>query len=209
MMARPSRAHEKRIGLIAAAREAVLKRGVVDLRLRDVAEAAEMSTGSVLYYFPALTDLLREVQREAVERFCVAREHAARGEPDPRRRLLGMIRAGLPTGGDDELCILLLELGTYARRDPAYSAQHILLCERQVALYTAILEAGAATGVFTLTREPATVARSLVMLEDGLGLHVTQAVPTLGVRQAEQILLAYAADATRCDLENHCDLENS
>ncbi|NUR87918.1 MAG: TetR/AcrR family transcriptional regulator [Nonomuraea sp.] len=200
-MARPSRAHEKRAELITAAREAVLQRGIADLRLRDVAEQAEMSTGSVLYYFPALTDLLREVQREAVERFCVAREEAARGEPDPRRRLLGMIRTGLPAGSDDELCVLLLELGTYARRDPAYSAQHILLCERQVALYAAILEAGAATGVFTLTRDATTIARSLVMLEDGMSLHLTQAVQTFEPRQAERLLLSYARDTTGCDLE--------
>ncbi|GAA3108857.1 TetR/AcrR family transcriptional regulator [Streptosporangium carneum] len=201
-MARPSRAHEKRAELIEAARQAVLRRGVLDLRLRDVAEQADMSTGSVLYYFPALTDLLREVQREAVERFCVDRERAAMAEPDPRRRLIGMIRAGLPTGSDDELCVLLYELGTYARRDPAYSAQHIRLCERQVALYAAVLEAGAAAGVFTLTREATVLARNLVMLEDGLGLHITQAVPTIDTRQAERLLFAHASDVTGCDLEN-------
>ncbi|MFI7533775.1 TetR/AcrR family transcriptional regulator [Streptosporangium sp. NPDC049376] len=201
-MARPSRAHEKRAELVAAARRAVLRHGVVDLRLRDVAEQADMSAGSVLYYFPALTDLLKEVQHEAVERFCVERERAASEEPDPRRRLLGMIRAGLPAGSDDELCVLLYELGTYARRDPAYSAQHIRLCERQVTLYASILEAGAATGVFTLTRDAVTLARNLVMLEDGLGLHVTQAVPTLDAAQAERLLLTYAADVTGCDLEN-------
>ncbi|MFE0019661.1 TetR/AcrR family transcriptional regulator [Amycolatopsis sp. NPDC059021] len=200
-MARPSRAHEKRAELIDAAREAVLRRGVVDLRLRDVAEQADMSTGSVLYYFPALSDLLREVQREAVERFCVDREEAARREPDPRRKLLGTIRAGLPSGRDDELCVLLYELGAFARRDPAYAAQHIRLCERQVALYSTILETGAATGVFTLARDAATVARQLVMLEDGIGLHLTQSVPTFDARQAENLLLAYACDATGCDLE--------
>ncbi|WP_214318801.1 TetR/AcrR family transcriptional regulator [Nonomuraea sediminis] len=200
-MARPSRAHEKRAELIAAARQAVLKRGIADLRLRDVAEQADMSTGSVLYYFPALSDLLREVQREAVERFCVDRERAAQAEPDPRRRLLGMIRTGLPTSTDDELCVLLLELGTHARRDPAYSAQYIRLYERQVALYSSILEAGAATGVFTLTRDATTIARSLVVLEDGLSLHLTMAVPTLDHGQAERLLLAYAADSTGCDLE--------
>ncbi|GAA0231639.1 TetR/AcrR family transcriptional regulator [Saccharothrix mutabilis subsp. mutabilis] len=200
-MPRPSRAHEKREELVAAARRAVLERGVLDLRLRDVADRAEMSTGSVLYYFPNLGDLLFEVQREAIDRFCVAREQAARREPDPRRRLLTTIRAGLPTGRDDELCVLIYELGAYARRDPAYAAQHIRLCERQVALYAAILEAGAATGVFDLTRDATTIARGLVALEDGLGLHLTHAVPTFTVAEAEAMLVAHACDATRCDLE--------
>ncbi|WP_194926457.1 TetR/AcrR family transcriptional regulator [Catenulispora pinisilvae] len=199
-MGRPSRAHEKRAELVEAARQAVLARGVAGLRMRDVADHAEMTPGAIQYYFPTLSDVLREVQREAVERFCVDREAAARAEPDPRRRLVGMIRSGLPAGSDDELARLLLELGTFARRDAAYSAQHVRLYERQVSLYVAILEAGTATGVFTPTRDPNTIARSLVLLEDGLGLHLTQAVPPLDVREAETILLAYAADATGCDL---------
>jgi AcrR family transcriptional regulator len=200
-MARPSRAHEKRAELVAAARKAVLQHGVIGLRLRDVAEQADMSTSSVHYYFPTMGELLLAVQREAVERFCVDREEAAQREPDPRRRLLGMIRTGLPTGSDDTGFMLVLELAAYARRDPAYAAQHIRLCERQIALYAAILEAGAATGVFTLTKDPMTIARGFVMLEDGLGLHLTQAVPALDRTQADQIMLAYAADATGCDLE--------
>jgi AcrR family transcriptional regulator len=200
-MARPSRAHEKRIELVAAARQAVIERGVLDLRLRDVAEQAEMSAGSVLYYFPTLAELLREVQREAVERFCADREKATGDESDPRRRLTTMISSGLPAGRDDELCVLLYELGVYARRDPAYAAQHIRLYERQVAIYTAIIEAGAAHGLFAPVCEPITVARNLVTLEDGYGLHVTHAVPTVSTAEAERLIRAYAADAVRCDLE--------
>ncbi|GII86869.1 TetR family transcriptional regulator [Sphaerisporangium siamense] len=200
-MPRPSRAHHRRGELVAAARQAVLDRGVLGLRLRDVADQADMSTGSVLYYFPTLDDLLYEVQRDAVERFCVDREEAARRETDPRRKLVRTIRAGLPSGQDDELCVLLYELGAYARRTPAYAAEHIRLYERQVGLYTAILETGAATGVFDLTRDAATIARGLVALEDGLGLHITQAVPTFTPPAAEAMLIAYAADATRCELD--------
>src|SRR5256885_10248599 len=154
-MARPSRAHEKRAELIAAAREAVLQRGVIGLRLRDVAEQAEMSTSSVHYYFPTLGDLLLAVQREAVERFCVDREDAARREPDPRRRLLGMMRTGIPTGKADTGFILVLELAMYARRDPAYAGQPIRLCGRQIALYPATLEAARGPGGLSVGAEPA------------------------------------------------------
>ncbi|MFI0483465.1 TetR/AcrR family transcriptional regulator [Actinomadura sp. 9N215] len=200
-MARPSKAHERRADLVAAARRAVLGRGMLDLRLRDVAAEAEMSPGSVLYYFPTLTDLLREVQREAVERFCAAREDAVRDEPDPRRRLIAMIRSGLPSGPGDDLCVLLYELGAVARRDPSYAAEHIRLYERQVGIYAGILEAGSATGAFTLTRDAGTIARNLVALEDGFGLHITMAVPTLDPARAVSLLLACASDATRCDLD--------
>ncbi|TDD86400.1 TetR/AcrR family transcriptional regulator [Actinomadura rubrisoli] len=201
-MARPSRAHERRAGLVAAARRAVVERGMLDLRLRDVAEQADMSPGSVLYYYPTMTDLLREVQREAVDRFCAGREDAVRHEPDPRRRLAAMIRSGLPSGPGDELCVLLYELGTIARRDASYAAEHIRLYERQVGIYAGILGAGAATGAFTLTRDATTIARNLVALEDGFGLHITMAVPTVDTARAERLLLACAADAIGCDLDD-------
>ncbi|WP_067457717.1 TetR/AcrR family transcriptional regulator [Actinomadura macra] len=205
-MARPSKAHERRAALVAAARRAVIERGVLDLRLRDVAEQAEMSSGSVLYYFPTLIDLLREVQREAVDRFCSGREEAVRREPDPRRRLTAMIRSGLPSGPGDELCVLLYELGTIARREPSYAAEHIRLYERQVGIYAGILETGVATGAFTLTRDATTIARNLVALEDGYGLHIVMAVPTLDTARAAHLLLASAADATGCALH---DLEGN
>jgi hypothetical protein len=44
--------------------------------------------------------------------------------------------------------------------------------ERQVAMYAAILEVGAATDVFKLAHDPRTLARNLVALEDGQGLYV-------------------------------------
>jgi len=64
-MARPRRQEARRTQLTDAARQAVLERGLFGLRLGDVAEKAGMSPGSVLYYFPSLTELLQEVQREA------------------------------------------------------------------------------------------------------------------------------------------------
>ncbi|MBN6041058.1 TetR/AcrR family transcriptional regulator [Amycolatopsis sp. 195334CR] len=201
-MARPSRASERRAELVAVARRAVVDRGVLDLRLRDIADGAGMSSGSVLYYFPSLAELLQEVQRDAVERFCDAREREASSELTPPARLRAMIGSGLPTGPDDELCVLLYELGTIARRDPAYAARHIALYERQVRCYTAILEAGAATGVFDLTDQAVTIARNLVALEDGYGLHLTQAVAPLERATAVAMLLAYARTSTRCALED-------
>lgn len=202
-MARPSRAPERRAELVAVARRAVIERGVLNLRLRDIADRAGMSSASVLYYFPTLVDLLREVQTEAVARFCAAREEAARAQLDPGQRLLTVIRSGLPSGPDDELCVLLYELGTIARRDVSYAAQHVALYERQVRIYTGILEAGAAVGVFDLVADPVTIARNLVTLEDGYGLHVTMAVPTVDAATAESMIRSYAATATRCDLEGN------
>src|SRR5689334_16405259 len=200
-MARPKRQQERRTQLVDAARSAVLERGLMGLRLGDVAEKAGLSPGSVLYYFPTLPELLQEVQREAVERFCAAREEAVRDEPDPAKRLLAMIKSGLPSGPDDELCFLLYELGMFARKDPAYAARYVELYHRQVAIYLGILEAGAAIGTFRLRTEAQVIARNLVILEDGFGLHMTMAVPTFDPATAERQIVAYAQTAVDCPLE--------
>ncbi|TCO50673.1 TetR/AcrR family transcriptional regulator [Actinocrispum wychmicini] len=199
-MARPKRQEARREQLTEAARRAVVERGLIGLRLGDVAEKAGMSPGSVLYYFPSLTELLQEVQREAVSRFCAAREDAVRGEPDPRRRLLMMIRSGLPESAGDELAFLLYELGAFARKDPAYAARYIELYQRQVGIYVGILEAGSATGAFRLTGDALSIARNLVILEDGYGLHITMAVPTYEPATAERQIIAYAETAAGCTL---------
>jgi AcrR family transcriptional regulator len=195
-MARPKRQEARRTQLVEAARRAVVERGLAGLRLGDVAEKAGLSPGSVLYYFPTLPELLHEVQREAIDRFCTAREEAVRDEPDPRKRLKAMIKSGLPEGPGDELAYLLYELGAFARKDPAYAARYIELYQRQVAIYLGILEAGAATGVFRLAGDALAIARNLVILEDGYGLHMTMAVPTYEPAVAERMIVAYAEVAT-------------
>jgi hypothetical protein len=141
------------------------------------------------------------VQREAVERFCAAREEAVAGEPDPGKRLLAMIKSGLPDGPDDELCFLLYELGMFARKDAAYAARYVELYHRQVTIYRGILEAGAATGAFALHTDAQVIARNLVILEDGFGLHMTMAVPTFDPATAERQIMAYAEAAIGCPLE--------
>jgi AcrR family transcriptional regulator len=200
-MARPNRQKERRSDLIAAARDAILERGLIDLRLRDVAERAGMSASAVFYYYPGLNELLEEVARETIDRFCVHRGEIVAAIADPRRRLIAMIASGLPEGPDDELCRLLYELGTISRRDPVHAARHISLFERQVAIYVGILEAGAATGVFRLAADAVGIARNLVVLEDGYGLHAVNAVPTVSRPVAERQIRAYASLAVGCDLD--------
>ena len=63
-MARPKRQHERRAQLVEIARQLVVERGVVALRLTDVAKRAGLSPASVLYYFSALSELLKEFEKE-------------------------------------------------------------------------------------------------------------------------------------------------
>ncbi|HEV2506883.1 MAG TPA: TetR family transcriptional regulator C-terminal domain-containing protein [Mesorhizobium sp.] len=199
-MSRPAAQAERRLTLISAAETMIAKHGLAGVTLRAVANEAGMSSSAALYYYPGLKDLLDDVQKQAVERFCTLRAMATAQISDPRERLKAMIRSGIPDDPSDRLCRLLMELGAYARSDAAYAARHITLFERQVAIYVGILEAGAITGTFKLSDTSDTLARSLVILEDGLGLHLLNVVPAVDYPTALRILTAYAETTTGCRL---------
>lgn len=200
-MTRPKTKTDRRRLLIDAAETMIARRGVASVTLREVANEAGMSSSALLYYYPAMKDLLDDVQRQAAERFWTLRAAAVAEIADPRQKLKAMIRNGIPEGPDDRLCRLLYELGAYSRSDPAYAARHIALFERQVAIYVGILEAGAALGAFELRATSDAIARALVVLEDGLGLHLINMVPAVDHPTAIAILTDYAEMATGCRLD--------
>ncbi len=108
--------------------------------------------------------------------------------------MLTAVRLGIPSGPDDAEVRLLYELEPVAFREPTCAALMSAYIERQVAMYAAILEVGAATGAFTLTHDPRTVARNIVSMEDGQGLYVLTGRdnPAEVVRR----IVAYASVAT-------------
>ncbi|MFJ9884746.1 TetR/AcrR family transcriptional regulator [Streptomyces sp. NPDC091287] len=194
-MARPKQQDARREELLRAARAVILRRGLHATRVRDVADQAGVATGTVTYYFRELDDLFDLVFAEAVERFCTLREQDAASRPDAREQLVSLIRTGLPTGPDDELCCLLYEFSPQARRQPTDARLRRELYGRQVDLYIRVLGAGAQAGRFTLRRPAAEIAANLVALEDAYGYHVI--AQTFMTREtAEQHLFGYAALAT-------------
>jgi hypothetical protein len=93
----------------------------------------------------------------------------------------------------------LYELESVAFRNPGCMALMVAYVERQVAMYAAILEVGAATGVFRLSGDARTIARNIVVLEDGRGLYVLMGGDEPGA--VEERILGYAATATGAPTE--------
>ena len=193
-MARPRNQARRREQLVSAASELVARRGLSGVRLRDVADAAGVTSGAVLYYYENLAELFAAAYAHAIERFCEHRERATATITDPWQRLLTAVRLGIPAGPDDEEVRLLYELEPVAFRDPACAALMTAYIERQVAMYATILELGAATGAFTLAHDPRTLARNIVSMEDGQGLYVLTGHDTPA--QVERRILAYVSAAT-------------
>jgi AcrR family transcriptional regulator len=186
----------RRQQLVRAARQVLLERGAVGVRVKDVAERAGMAPSSVLYYYPNLDELLIEVSRGAIERFAERRAAAVRRVSGSPRQLRLAIRLGVPSGPDDADSRLLYELDAFTGSSSAFAILTSSYFDRQAILYESILEAGAGEADFELTTDALAIARGLVALEDGLGLQVVIGHPSIDSAAAEQILVRYAEMVT-------------
>ncbi|WP_170223115.1 TetR/AcrR family transcriptional regulator [Nonomuraea turkmeniaca] len=199
MTKRKSRS-DRRLDLIEAARKAIVRHGIDGVQLSHVAEEAGLTSGAVLYHYPDLGELLVEAQHAGMERFYEQRMRRLADFTDPAEKLVVTIRSGLPTGPLDPDVRLLNELGGAAGRNRVYGVLLTSLYDRQVSMYQAILDTGAALGVFRLSSDSLTIARNLVALEDAYGYRITARHPVIGPDEAAALILSYARAATGHDL---------
>jgi AcrR family transcriptional regulator len=198
-MARPKNQTQRREQLLDATLHAIGERGVSELRIRDIADAAGVSTGTVHYYFDDVDRLLQEVHQRASERFFGARLVIVTELDDGRDKLTALIESGLPGSADDQLVVSLYELDVHKRASQVHAALITGLYDRQVALYVGVLEVGRAQGHFVLASNVLDIAQNLVALEDAYGLHIVTGNRSLPPRRARELILSYARTATGCD----------
>jgi AcrR family transcriptional regulator len=181
--------------LIAAAQRAIAEHGT-SVRLNQIADAAGVTSGAILYHYPDIEQLLVEANQAGMERFYNQRLEAVATVEDPAARLRVLIELGVPQGPDDEGVRLLCSLGGEAARNTVYGLLLTSLYDRQVGMYTSVLELGAALGVFTLTQPALTIARNVVALEDAYGYRIMAKHPTLDYATAVELIVDYARMAT-------------
>lgn len=162
---------QRRKDLLEATTRVLSERGLAGVSVRAVAERAEVSAGSVLYHFESFDHLVETAVRGAIEEFIDRRRQFAEGHPDPLTRLRRTIEAGIPATISDDLRIVY-EASAVVRDQARFRADMVLLLERQVALYTTIIEVGAALGVFRPRMDVAAIASNLVALEDAYDLYL-------------------------------------
>ena len=171
-MARHRDQAARRSALIEATFAAGLERGLRSLSLTDVAKRAGLTRGAVLYYYEDLDSLLVEAHAAGVARFCDERDARVGAASDPRDMLGVAIRSGLPSGPDDALMRLLLELDVLAGSSALHEELMQELNRRQLATYRSIVRAGMEHGAFTPALSAELVAQTFVALEDGYGIHI-------------------------------------
>jgi AcrR family transcriptional regulator len=190
----------RRSQLAAVAIDVIARRGLGAVRVKDIADAAEVSPRLVAYYYPEIDDLIDEVYRVAVDRYYWQRLEAITKLESPVDRLANLIESGLPAGDDDLLSRALYEFSVNAGRDPAHGTLMTLLFEREVSLYVGVLEAGRASKDFVLSEPVLAIAQNFVALEDAFGMYVNGGNSSLDATAAAALLRSYARSATGVDL---------
>jgi AcrR family transcriptional regulator len=202
-MARPKEQTARRRELVEAAGRAIVRRGLTGLRIKDVAQEAGLSAGSVSYYYRDFDDLVADVHQDAVDRFYWSRRRAVEAGEDPESQLLALVEQGVPDGGDPTSTVLY-ELHLHAARSRTHAVLMTALFDREVSLYSGVLETGRRQGVFTLDRATVdVVAVNAVALEDAFGLHLVGRNTHVDAPMARAHLLAFLRTATGAPLSHH------
>lgn len=162
---------QRRRDLLEATASVISERGLSGVSVRAVAERAEVSAGSVLYHFESVDQLVEAAVRGAIEEFIDNRRALAEAHTDPVSRLRATIEAGIPEHISDDLRVVY-EASAVVRDQARFRRDMTVLLERQVALYTTVIEVGAALGAFTPRMEVSAIAANLVALEDAYDLYL-------------------------------------
>jgi AcrR family transcriptional regulator len=187
----------KRQRLLDAAASTIARGGVGNLTVKDVAQAAGVSTATVHYHFEDLEGLLLGVVERASDRMYAQRAKAIDAIASIEDKLWALIDMGVPDEESTEVAMMYDAIAV-VRSNSSYRAMVKSYVERQVSLYRSVIDAGAQVGIFTLKQPAGVVARNLVALEDAFDLYLT--VGTISdAADARDQLQAYARLALGID----------
>lgn len=196
-MPRPRNQEARRAEIVRAAEAAIAARGLIGLRIKDIADQAVLSPGAISYYYPELDELLVAVHEAAVTRFYRARRVAVSRCTGPIAKLRRLVEMGV---GDpnDPMWTALYELHVNSSRAPRHARLMSDLFALESSLYRDVIDLGVAAGDFRVDGESAEIACAAVTLEDGCGLHLVARNEHVDGASARSTMLNFLAAALGC-----------
>jgi AcrR family transcriptional regulator len=171
-VARQAKGHERRELVIEAAAQAISDLGVTNVRVQDIAERANMTTGHVSYYFPSKNDLLLLAIRRSEDALMQRTREALEAIEDPDARLDELVALASAKQPRDEGWILWLQVWASGFTDEGVTHEHQLLDQRWFDMLVEVLEYGRAAGRFHMA-SVADTAEVVSGLIDGLSIQLT------------------------------------
>lgn len=171
--------------------------GVERTRLRDVADAAGVSIGTVQHYFDTRAQLISELFAWSSTRRLDAWLAGAPMDPDPWTRLVSLLHASLP----EPLLWrsrLWIEYCAMAR-DDALRVELASFYDAWRPPFRRVIEDGIAAGVFRPRMAVADIVDQLIILVDGAQVAISLDAPGVTAEQLRRLFVATAAAALGVD----------
>ncbi len=172
---RPKATKDRHQEILDAAAQVITERGLAETRISDVAEAAGVSPGLILYYFESKDRLLAEALTYSNDQFFLRMSREIRRMPSAREQLRHVIDLSvpgyLPEYGRLDEWALWIEVWVRSLRDPQIAKDREILDQRWRRSIADIIRAGQASGEFP-GGDADELALRLGSLIDGLAIQV-------------------------------------
>jgi len=179
----------RRAQILQAARSCIVALGYERVTVRDVAQTANVSTGTIVHYFGDKDSVLEAALLGKVQDTGIAFRAALDGAQTAWEKLERLVEASLPGTDEvrDEWRLWLTFWGEVTRNERLRAVsekQH----RRWTRFLARIITEGITTGEFH-TVDPTTTATQLAALIDGLAIQTTLHNPALSPEQMRHICL--------------------
>lgn len=160
--------------IIRSAYRMMAHHGSHRLTLRDIAEEAGVSKALLLYHFGTKDALLHAAMQWALEGTAARIRQRLAPAMDARQAMAVLIEAVfVDARANRDFYLFYLDLVEHAARVPSFRGLFEMLTDIINSLYTEVIEAGMAEGVFTVTDAPL-AARNMRALIEGTFLQWIQ-----------------------------------
>lgn len=185
---------ERKAQVLAAARACIVAQGYERVTVRDIAETAGVSTGTVVFYFHDKESVLEAALLGKIQDTGIAFRAALEGARSARERLERLVAASVPASDDvrDEWRLWLTFWGEATRNERLRAVserQH----QRWTRFLARIVREGVAAGEFA-SDNPEATATEIAALIDGLAVQATLGNPALTPERMRALCL----DSVRC-----------
>lgn len=197
MSPRPRLDHVRRPEILAAAAAVIRERGLENVRVTDVAEAAGTSAPAVLYWFSSKAELLKEALTSAEERFYGELAGDLAGIDSARERLVHIVESGAGDGDYD--AALWMELWAKALRDPELASTRAELDGRWRTVIAGVVREGQASGEFGPV-DADEFAMLMSALLDGLSVQIALDDEEVTPGRVRELVLKLAERELACEL---------
>ena len=164
--------------MLQAALAVIADKGLDETRMVDIGNAAGMSAGHVMYYFPSKAELLMQALKWSEDRFLSEAQEAIRGLPTARERLWQLVELSVPDTPADPAWILWLETWARAPHDQHVARFQQGIEEQWTSALAGVVREGQASGEFADV-DAEDFAASFSALIDGLSIRLVGGAGTL------------------------------